>query len=94
VTERTIILHFKDAVTDVVNTMILKRYRMEGDPDDFVSIETLEGEFESEEAFEEGQEKRQEQPNYPFSDTYQFIAVWLKDARKINKKLGELLSER
>jgi len=92
VTERTVILHFKDAVTDVVNTMILKRYRLQGEPDDFVSIETLEGKFENEQAFEEAKEKQVEKPNYPFSDTYQYIALWLKDARKISFMLSELVS--
>jgi len=86
-----VILHFEDAVTGCTNTLVLRRFRFPQEPEDTVTIETLEGQYSSYEQFEEGKEREEEDPYYPCSSSYNNISIWLRDARGLAERLRELV---
>jgi len=89
--ENVVILYFEDAVTACMNTLVLRRFQFPGYPSDVVSIEILEGRFSSYKEFEEGKEREEEDPGYPYTASYVYIPLWLGSARDLAERLQELV---
>jgi len=89
--EDVVILHLKDAVTGYINTLVLRRFRFPDDPSDVVSIEALEGLVSTYEEFEKAKEREEEDPDYPYTSSYIYIPLRLRDARKLAERLQELV---
>jgi len=78
-------------MTACMNTLVLRRSRRPDDPSDMVTIETLEGEYSTYEEFEEAEEREGEDPDYPYTSSYNYIALWLESARNLAERLLELV---
>jgi len=87
----SVILHFEDPVTGEVVTLILRRERFPDDPDDMVTIETLEGKYSTYKEFVEAKEREVEDSGYPYTASYIYIPMWLRDAREVAERLQELV---
>jgi len=84
--EKLAIRHFIDPTTNVVNTLILQRYKIQGQ--EYLSIETLEGKYMTLQEFEEAHEK---QSKNPLTDTFNFIEMNIEDAKEFFKDLMLIL---